>query len=92
MPYSISWIPAALEDLRSLDKPIQERIVRKIRSIEFDPLRFAEHLVDYELYKLRVGDYRAIIDIKPAEKALVVILVGHREKVYKLLARRFRRG
>lgn len=35
------------------------------------------------LFKLRVGDYRAIYDIDRANKIVVVHKIGHRREVYK---------
>lgn len=35
------------------------------------------------LFKLRVGDYRAIYDIDRANKIVVIHKIGHRREVYK---------
>ena len=85
MTFRILW--QAKDDLRSLEQPIRKRVIKKIRSIEENPLRFVERLVGYSLFKLRIGDYRAIIDIKQEANQIIVVLVGHRSQVYKELSR-----
>ncbi|HLC70740.1 MAG TPA: type II toxin-antitoxin system RelE/ParE family toxin [Candidatus Nanoarchaeia archaeon] len=88
MTYTIIWYDAAQDDLRSLDRQVAARIANKVRSIELNPYRFVEHLESYPFFKLRIGDYRVIIDINAAEGNVKVILVGHRSKVYKEISQR----
>ncbi len=88
MTYTIIWHDASQDDLKSLDRQVAARIVKKIRSIELNPYRFVEHLEGYPFFKLRIGDYRAILDINAAEGKVKVILVGHRSKVYKEISQR----
>jgi len=48
-----------------------------------DPFRFLEHYEGGRLYKLRIGYYRALIDIDPDQKMLLIKVFDHRSKVYK---------
>lgn len=41
-----------------------------------------ERLSGYPYYKLRIGDYRAIVDWDRGNDVLVVEAVGHRRNVY----------
>lgn len=82
--YSIDWGPA-YDDVKSLDAEVRKRIIKKVGSIVERPFRYVERLEGYLLFKLRVGDYRAILDIKSG--VIVVVLVGHRSKVYRELQR-----
>jgi len=34
-------------------------------------------------YRLRVGDYRVILDIDEGNLIILVIKIGHRKKIYK---------
>jgi len=45
--------------------------------------RFVEHLEQIEGYKLRVGDYRAIIDIDNKKNIIHVLKMGHRKNIYE---------
>lgn len=88
MVYQIVWDELAVDDLRNIEKVIQQRIIKKIRSIEERPFAFVEHLAGFPLFKLRVCDYRAVLDINNNINKIIVILVGHRSKVYDQLKRR----
>jgi mRNA interferase RelE/StbE len=69
--------------LKKLDKNIQGRIVSALEKIQVNPFRFIEKLTDTQYYKLRVGDYRVILDIFKDKLIILVIKLGHRKKIYK---------
>ncbi len=54
----------------------------KLQECKIDPFRFLEPLVELRGYKLRIGNYRLIIDIEKDVKILYVLKVGHRKNVY----------
>lgn len=47
------------------------------------PARHLTRLSSVEAYKLRVGDYRVIVDVDWEQKVLYVLSVGHRSTVYR---------
>jgi mRNA interferase RelE/StbE len=78
--------PAAEKQLRKL--PQQE--VQKMRN-QLDQLAQKENPVKYltplkgdwsPFYRLRVGDYRLIIDIEGETLTLLLVRAGHRKDVY----------
>lgn len=75
-------------DLALLDRQVATRIVDKLewyRSTP-NPLRFAEHLVNspYGEYRFRIGDYRAMFDVKREVITVLEILrIKHRREAYK---------
>jgi len=73
------------KDLRKLDKKYSEIILKKVYSIRKEPLRYIERLVGKTLWKLRVGDYRVILQLNTKDKKINVIKLGHRKRVYKRL-------
>jgi mRNA interferase RelE/StbE len=80
----VRWTEPALQDLQNLDKPIAQRIVRKISwfSRHFDAI--TPESLSAELsgtYKLRVGDWRVIYTLEAA--TIVIHAVGHRRDIYK---------
>ena len=81
--YEIIFDKKALEQLNKLDRLIKERIWNKLQVCKENPFRFLEALIEIEGFKLRVGDYRVIIDIDYKNKVLKVIKVGHRRNVYE---------
>ena len=46
-----------------------------------------ERLAERKDYKMRVGDYRVIVDIDHEERKIQVTLIDHRKRVYKRLGR-----
>ncbi|MFH0936191.1 MAG: type II toxin-antitoxin system RelE/ParE family toxin [Candidatus Woesearchaeota archaeon] len=80
--YEIVFDKKALEQLNKLENQIKERIWTKLQLCKENPFRFLEALIEIEGFKLRVGDYRVIIDIDYKNKTLKVIKVGHRRNVY----------
>ena len=85
MSYSIIWDKEARSFLRKLPKDHAQRIIKKVNSITNDPHHFLESLVNLKSQKLRIGDYRALIDLDENNKTMVVVLIGHRKNVYKNL-------
>lgn len=81
---SIDIGEGALKDLREIDPVISKRIVAKIVWLEQN---FASILPDRlhhelrELYKLRIGDYRAIYSVH--HDHITIEAVRHRREVYK---------
>ncbi len=74
--------PTAKKDLKKLPNEIVAVILKKIYSIKDNPLRFIERLKGSQLWKLRIGDYRAILFLKTKEQENHVLKVGHRKNIY----------
>lgn len=83
MPYTLVWAPQAEKSLAELPKEIAIRVIKKAALILDNPHPFLERMVDYKIHKLRVGDYRAFIDIDEEKKELHVLNVKHRKHAYK---------
>jgi mRNA interferase RelE/StbE len=82
MTFSIEWDEKALEQLARLQKEDAKRIFNKIDSIKEDPFHFIEHY-EGEYYKLRIGDYRALLDINFEKKIITIQIVDKRSRIYK---------
>lgn len=63
MNYTIKWNSKPLKFIEKLPKEISARIVEKLEKITDDPFRYLEHYEGADVYKLRVGDYRMLIDV-----------------------------
>lgn len=81
----IAYSEKAVKYLEKMEKKDAVLIFRKVESIKDNPIHFIERLVSLNLYKLRVGDYRAIIRLDRAKNELVVVDIGHRKNGYKNL-------
>jgi mRNA interferase RelE/StbE len=80
--YELTYSPQAAKALKKLDFKAQERIVAALERIRIRPERFVTKLVGEEFYRLRVGDYRVILEIDNGNLIILVIKVGHRQNIY----------
>ena len=55
----------------------------KLQLCKENPFRFLEHLEEVDGFKLRVGDYKAIVDVDNFTKTIKVLKIGHRKNVYE---------
>ncbi len=81
--YNIIFEKSALDFLNKLEKETKERIWKKLQQCKEEPFRFLEHLEDIDGFKLRVGDYRLIIDVDKINNMLNVVKIGHRKNIYE---------
>ena len=80
--YNIIFEKRAFEDLNKLEPQLKERIWNKLQLCKENPFRFLEHLEEIDGFKLRVGDYRIIVDIDNSSKSIKVLKLGHRKNIY----------
>ena len=81
--YEIIFSQKAKKQLFKLEKVIQERIISALERIRIRPEAYVTKLVGDPGYKLRVGDYRVIMDIDKDNLLILVIKVGHRRNIYE---------
>ena len=82
MNFFIQWDTKAFDFLKKLPTDVSERILKKVDLLKEDPFRFLEHY-EGEYYKLRVGDYRALIDINFEKKIIIIQVLDKRGRIYK---------
>ena len=88
MIYQIVWDKQSKDFLKKMNNKDAQRIINKVNGVTENPRRYVETLVEVGAYKLRVGDYRAIIDIEENNKILKVLFIGHRKNIYKYLMKK----
>ena len=85
MAYTIKWHPKTQKFLRKCDTIVSSRIVKKVDSIKDDPLIYVKYYADFKMSKLRVGDWRVLMDIDTKNRVIEILLIGHRGQIYKIL-------
>jgi len=80
--YEIVFTDTALKQMKKLDMRVQERVISVLERIRVHPERYVRRLVDEPYYRLRVGDYRVILDIVHGKMIVMVLYVSHRRNVY----------
>lgn len=83
MAFEIIWSDPAIRQLKKLDRSVARRIFDKVGELTENPHWFVQKLVNSPYYRLRVGDYRVILDIQRSLLRILVLKVGHRESIYE---------
>ena len=88
MGYRVEFDPAALKDLKKLDRLVQQRLVgflrTRVATLE-NPRDIGEALAGARLgnyWKYRVGDWRIICDIEDMRVVVRVLRIGNRGDGY----------
>ena len=81
MTYEVLFSDLALKQLRKLERNYQERIVSTLERIRIRPDAYVRKLVGNEGYRLRVGDFRLILDLDRDKLIVLVLKIGHRKNV-----------
>ena len=86
--YQIEFLKEAVNDLKRIDKIWQKRITGKIKLLAEDPQILENNIKKLKgekgaYFRLRVGDYRVILDIIDDKLIIHVIELGHRKNIYK---------
>ena len=82
---NIEWTEEAIKDLEKLDKPVAQKILRKLSwfSKNFESIVPEPLSGEFKgTFKLRVGDWRIIYTVKG--KTVTILFVGHRREIYKI--------
>jgi len=82
MTYALDFTPVARKQFSKLEKGTQQRIVTALERIQIRPYPHVVRLVGNLHHRLRVGDYRVILDIQDVKLLILVIEVGHRKRIY----------
>jgi mRNA interferase RelE/StbE len=81
VPFEIIWSDSAIRQLKRLDRTIAKRIFDSVTKLANNPHRYVRRIVKSPFYRLRVGDYRIVIDIKENRLRILRLKVGHRKKI-----------
>ena len=81
--YKLIFEKRALRNLNKLDSLMKNRIWNKLQECKESPFVFLKPLIQIRGFKLRVGDYRIIIDVREEIRVLNVLKVGHRKNIYE---------
>lgn len=80
MTFSVLLHPKATRELNKIKEPTRSRIKGKLAELREEPEERGEQLRYTEFWSLRIGDHRAIYEIK--REQVIVLFVGHRRNVY----------
>ena len=80
----IYWTEDAIKDLERLDKPVEQRVLKKISWLSNNFERITPEPLSGEFkgtFKLRIGDWRVGYTVEG--QTLVIQFIAHRREIYK---------
>jgi mRNA interferase RelE/StbE len=84
MTYTILILPRVQKQLRRLPRDPYERIRDTIRSLAKEPRpRGSVKLTGRDGWRVRIGDYRVVYEIRDDQRIVTVLDVGHRREIYR---------
>ncbi len=81
--YDITFTTKAQKQLDKLPLQVAERVENALERIRIRPYPHIARLVGSPYHRLRVGDYRVILDIRDGQLLIIVIEMGKRENIYR---------
>ena len=83
MNWKILWHPQAIKNLDKLTHDLKDRVIKRVDKLQDNPFHFLEHYEGEDFYKLRIGDYRALVDVDFPNNIIKIQVFDHRKRVYK---------
>jgi mRNA interferase RelE/StbE len=84
MGHFIKIEPTALKRLDGLEIPLRRRIMQAIDKLADNPRPAGcKKLKGWDAYRIRVGDYRVVYEIRDDVLIVLVVRVAHRREAYK---------
>lgn len=85
MPFTVQIPKKVRKELAGLAREAQERIVKALERLEAEPRPVGSIKLEGQdnRYRIRIGDYRVIYEIRDTELLVLVVKIGHRREVYE---------
>ncbi|MDA3872615.1 MAG: type II toxin-antitoxin system RelE/ParE family toxin [Kiritimatiellae bacterium] len=82
--YKIEFAKGVRKDFKGVPKKDAERILKKIGSLADEPRPpDCKKLTNDASYRVRIGNYRVVYDIKDEVLLVLIVKVGHRKEIYR---------
>ncbi len=87
--YTVQLSNRATKELKKVRKEVAKRIIESLELLAVNPyaevLNFKKLKTNASLFRIRIGDYRVIYEIKADLLIVLVVRVGLRKDVYDYL-------
>lgn len=81
--YDVIFYEKAKDNLKKLPLEAKKRFLNVFERIKIRPHHFIKKKEGTPYFIMRVGEYRAILDIHNKNRIIYVIELGHRKNIYK---------
>ena len=85
MSYKVRWHEDALEDLKSLDKKTQKKILQRVKEyLPQNPVSLGKPLrgIFKGFFRYRIGNIRIIYTLDHENETVSILKIGDRKNVY----------
>ena len=83
MTWQVVWSEKSVKQLEKIDKKDAQRIYDRVIDCADAPFRTAVRLAGSPFFRLRVGNYRVILDLQQNKLLVFVVEVDLRKRIYK---------
>jgi len=83
MDWEVVWSEKSVKQLEKINKKHAQIIYDAVMDITRDPFRAVTRLRNSNFYRLRVGNYRVIMDMQQSKLIIFVVEADHRGQIYK---------
>ncbi len=80
--YSVEFAKTAEKQFDKLSRDIQIRIINVLERIKIRPFHFIKRKEGTPYFIMRVGEYRAILDVKTDLSIIYILEIGNRRNIY----------
>ena len=90
MAYRLEYAPAFARDFTRLPRAELRRVDQVIQSLREEPRPPGTHAIRGfpSCYRLRIGQYRLVYEVRDRTLVILLLAVGHRSEIYEHLKRR----
>lgn len=81
--FSVEFTKTAEKQLDKLPSDIQTRLINVLERIKIRPFHFIKRKDGTPYFIMRMGEYRAILDINLKQTIIYVMDIGNRRNIYK---------
>ena len=83
MIWQVIWSEKSVKQLGKIDKKNARKIRDAVLEIRVNPYQVIIRLTGSPFFRLRIGNYRVILDLQQNMMIIFVIETDHRKRIYK---------
>jgi len=83
LPWEIIWSEKSVKQLKKMDVKNAQKIFDAVLDCIINPFQNVTRLTNSSFYRLRVGDYRVILDLQQSKMIIFVVETDHIGQIYK---------
>jgi len=83
MTWEVIWSEKSVKQLKKMDVKTAQKIFDAVLDCIINPFQSVTRLTNSPFYRLRVGNYRVILDLQQNKMIIFVVETDHRGQIYK---------